>query len=55
MGNSSILEIFCTFGFLEKMEITKEKVLDALSNVIDPDLGKDLVTLNMIKDIEIDM
>ena len=36
------------------MEITKEKVLDALSNVIDPDLGKDLVTLNMIKDIEID-
>ncbi|MCG3166347.1 MAG: Iron-sulfur cluster carrier protein [Bacteroidia bacterium] len=36
------------------MEITKEKVLDALSNVIDPDLGKDLVTLNMIKDVEID-
>lgn len=36
------------------MEITKEKVLDALSNVIEPDLGKDLVTLNMIKDVEID-
>lgn len=34
--------------------ITKEKVLDALSNVIDPDLGKDLVTLNMIKDLEIE-
>ncbi len=34
--------------------ITKEKVLDALSNVQEPDLGKDLVTLNMVKDIEID-
>lgn len=35
------------------MEITKEKVLDALRYVDDPDLKKDLVTLNMIKDIEI--
>lgn len=26
--------------------ITKEKVLEALSNVQEPDLGKDLVTLN---------
>lgn len=34
--------------------ITKEAVLKALGNVDDPDLGKDLVTLNMIKDIEID-
>ena len=34
--------------------ITKESVLEALSNVQEPDLGKDLVTLNMIKDIEID-
>jgi ATP-binding protein involved in chromosome partitioning len=34
--------------------ITKEKVLEALSNVMEPDLGKDLVTLNMIKDIVID-
>ena len=34
--------------------ITKEKVLEALSNVQEPDLGKDLVTLNMVKDIEID-
>ena len=34
--------------------ITKERVLEALSNVQEPDLGKDLVTLNMIKDIEID-
>ena len=35
------------------MNITKEKVLKALSEVMDPDLGKDLVTLNMIKDIYI--
>lgn len=34
--------------------ITKEAVLQALSNVQEPDLGKDLVTLNMVKDIEID-
>ena len=32
--------------------MTKEKVLEALSNVQEPDLGKDLVTLNMVKDIE---
>lgn len=34
--------------------MTKEKILAALSNVQEPDLGKDLVTLNMVKDIEID-
>lgn len=34
--------------------MTKEKVLEALSNVQEPDLGKDLVTLNMIQDIVID-
>src|SRR5690606_27411216 len=33
--------------------ITKEQVLKALSYVEDPDFKKDLVTLNMIKDIEI--
>lgn len=33
--------------------ITKEKVLEALSHVDDPDLKKDLVTLGMIKDIVI--
>lgn len=33
--------------------MTKEKILEALSNVQEPDLGKDLVTLNMIRDIEI--
>ncbi len=34
--------------------MTTEKVLEALSNVQEPDLGKDLVTLNMVKDIVID-
>ena len=31
----------------------QEQILSALSNVQEPDLGKDLVTLNMIKDIVI--
>jgi ATP-binding protein involved in chromosome partitioning len=39
-------------GILLEM-ITKEEVLKALSFVEDPDFKKDLVTLNMIKDIEI--
>ena len=34
--------------------ITKEAVLEALGNVQEPDLGKDLVTLNMVKDIAVD-
>src|SRR3954466_6227727 len=34
--------------------ITKEAVIEALSQVQEPDLGKDLVTLNMISDIAID-
>jgi ATP-binding protein involved in chromosome partitioning len=36
------------------MELTKEQVLQALGNVEEPDLKKDLVTLNMIQDIHID-
>jgi len=36
------------------MIITKEKVLKALSDVIDPDLHKDLVSLNMIHEIAIE-
>jgi len=36
------------------MIITKEQVLAALSNVEEPDLKKDLVTLNMVEDIHID-
>jgi len=34
--------------------MTPEKILQALSNVQEPDLGKDIVTLNMVKDIEIE-
>mgnify|MGYP003350212619 CR=1 FL=1 len=34
--------------------MTQQDVLQALSRVQEPDLGKDLVTLNMIKDIHID-
>jgi ATP-binding protein involved in chromosome partitioning len=34
--------------------ITIEQIIKALSNVEEPDLGKDLVTLNMIKDVEVD-
>jgi ATP-binding protein involved in chromosome partitioning len=34
--------------------MTEEKVLEALRNVQEPDLGKDLVTLNMIRDIVIE-
>lgn len=34
--------------------MTKEQVMQALSNVQEPDLGKDLVTLNMIQDVVID-
>lgn len=36
------------------MSVTKDNILHALSHVDDPDLKKDLVTLNMIKNIEID-
>jgi len=36
------------------MNITKEQVLEALKNVDDPDLKKDLVTLGMIKELEVD-
>jgi len=35
------------------MELNKESILKALSNVQEPDLKKDLVTLNMIRDVEI--
>jgi len=34
--------------------ILREDVLAALGNVMEPDLGKDLVTLNMIQDVTID-
>lgn len=34
--------------------MTNEDIMKALSNVQEPDLGKDLVTLNMVKDVVID-
>jgi len=34
--------------------MTKEKILEALGNVQEPDLGKDIVTLNMVRDIVIE-
>jgi ATP-binding protein involved in chromosome partitioning len=34
--------------------MTREKVLEALGNVQEPDLGKDIVTLDMVKDLEIE-
>ena len=36
------------------MPITQEQVVDALRNVIEPDLKKDLITLNMVEDIVVD-
>ncbi len=36
------------------MTLTKEAVLKALSTVQEPDLGQDLVTLNMIRNLEIE-
>jgi len=34
--------------------MTKEKILEALATVQEPDLGKDIVTLNMVQDIVIE-
>jgi ATP-binding protein involved in chromosome partitioning len=33
--------------------MTEADILKALSNVQEPDLGKDLVTLNMIEDLKV--
>ncbi|GMR11507.1 MAG: iron-sulfur cluster carrier protein ApbC [Anaerolineae bacterium] len=37
----------------ESCVATEESILEALSGVLDPELGKDLVTLGMVKDISI--
>ena len=36
------------------MDKQKEEVLNALSDIIDPDLGKDIVSLGFVKDLKID-
>ncbi|MGA7306199.1 MAG: Mrp/NBP35 family ATP-binding protein [Rhodothermales bacterium] len=36
------------------MAFTESQVLEALSHVVDPDLGRDLVTLNMVQDVSVD-
>jgi ATP-binding protein involved in chromosome partitioning len=36
------------------MRLTKESVIDALRTVKDPELFKDIVTLNMVKDVRVD-
>jgi ATP-binding protein involved in chromosome partitioning len=33
--------------------MTPDKIIEALSSVQEPDLGKDIITLNMVKDLEI--
>src|SRR5258707_3406417 len=33
--------------------MTNDEIMKALGNVQEPDLGKDLVTLNMVKDVSI--
>jgi len=50
---SSHLRINASKLLQEKKLVNKEQVLNALSYVMDPDLHRDLVSLNMIKDIEI--
>src|SRR3990170_6380158 len=41
-------------GGIPLAHITEAQVLAALGKVMDPELGKDLVTLNMIKDVKVD-
>jgi ATP-binding protein involved in chromosome partitioning len=34
--------------------VTREAVIEALRHVQEPELGQDLITLNMVKDIEVE-
>src|SRR5260370_39700088 len=40
-------------GNIHAMSPTREQVLDVLSHIQDPDLGRDVVSLGMIKELEV--
>src|SRR3954470_17998276 len=42
------------FAENELMALTKDQVINALRTVQDPELFKDIVTLNMVKDVQVD-
>ena len=42
------------YKILSKMQITKEKILEALGFVMEPNLKKDIVTLGLVSDIEVE-
>src|ERR1700755_2131973 len=47
--------IFAQNSLFNKMlDMTEEQILAAFSNVQEPELGKDIVTLNMVKDIKVE-
>jgi ATP-binding protein involved in chromosome partitioning len=46
--------VFSLFSHKNQTLMTNEDVLKALSNVQEPDLGKDIVSLNMVSDISIE-
>jgi len=51
----SMVNFAAKYFFLTKIcAMTESDILKALSNVQEPDLGKDIVTLNMVKDIMVD-
>jgi ATP-binding protein involved in chromosome partitioning len=39
---------------MSEKELTREDVLQALGNVLDPEIGKDLVSLDMVENVEVD-
>lgn len=54
INNKSFKLLYRQLAYLcNQMEITVQQVIDALKYVDDPDLKKDLVTLNMIKDVQV--
>ena len=40
--------------FGSNKKLTQEQVLDALRTVEEPELGRDIVSLNMVKDLAVD-